>query len=857
MTTTPAADSLTTRTIQAAQWRAVGAIVNVVSQLVVGVLLARALIPADFGLAALAYVVLGFAQLLGGLGLGDAVVQREELTDRHIRTAFTSTVVVGVAMAAATAAAAPVCAAVVGDARVASVLAVMSVGIAIRGSAVVAEALLRRRLDFKCQFLIDTGSYLGGYGGVALTLALQRYGVWSLVWGGIAQTLIASIAQFAVVRHPTRPLLASRELHDLFGFGLGSAVSGCVNYVALNGDYFVIGRWMGAVNLGLYTRAYGLMNLPHTYAARIVSLVMFPAFARVQGDAARLRHGYLLLTRFVAMVAAPGMATLGIVAPHIIRSLYGPQWAGAVAPLQILCVAGYFRAVYHLGGIVVRSVGRVYGEMWLQVIYACAIIGGALVGSRYGISGVAVAVSLAIVFMYVATGRLVLRLTGIPWGVYLSVQLGALVTASTTCGFAVAARLLLERRQESSATITFIVVAAAAIPWTVGLLWTLGEPGFEPLRVLLPSFAVSLAGKLRARQPGGWSARTAKGSVIVERRETIREIRAFSKCRNERLRLPAFLAHYRRLGVNRFFIVDNESSDGSYEYLARQEDVRVHRTAQRFSEARGGTDWMNAMLDEFGVGSWCVTADIDELLVFPGSEEASLRTFIEYCDHNGYEALSCLLLDLYPERLSACRYHSGDDLLEAAPFYDAGPYRKSPTDLCPGVVIRGGVRERVFYAGLRSRRAGARAWDALLEQLAHRSFMFRDASALRARRQRDPPCLTKVPVIRWDRESKYLSSHWITPKVLAPDTGILLHFKLLQDFHERAVTEAARGEHYEGASEYRRYAERLASDPDLELVYEGSVRFKGTSQLVGLGLMHDSAGWVATRNERRLRATQE
>jgi hypothetical protein len=145
----------------------------------------------------------------------------------------------------------------------------------------------------------------------------------------------------------------------------------------------------------------------------------------------------------------------------------------------------------------------------------------------------------------------------------------------------------------------------------------------------------------------------------------------------------------------------------------------------------------------------------------------------------------------------------------------------------------------------------------LLEQLAHRSFTFRDASALRARRQRDPPCLTKVPVVRWDRESKYLSSHWITPKVLAPDTGILLHFKLLQDFHERAVTEAARGEHYEGASEYRRYAERLASDPDLELVYEGSVRFKGTSQLVGLGLMHDSAGWVATRNERRLRATQE
>ena len=80
------------------------------------------------------------------------------------------------------------------------------------------------------------------------------------------------------MRHPVRPLLATSELQELLGFGFGAAVSGCVSYVALNADYFVVGRSMGAVNLGLYTRAYGLMKLPHTYAASVllagVSFVM-------------------------------------------------------------------------------------------------------------------------------------------------------------------------------------------------------------------------------------------------------------------------------------------------------------------------------------------------------------------------------------------------------------------------------------------------------------------------------------------------------------------------------------------------------------------------------------------------------
>ena len=484
---TPAADSLTTRTTRAIQWRFAGTFVGAASQLLVGALLARLLTPADFGVTALAYVALGLAQSIADLGLGSAIVRRAVVTDRHMRSAFTCSVIAGLSIAAVIAAAAPLGAAAMHESTVTPVLRLLSLGIALRASAVVADALLRRQLDFRRAFFIDATSYALGFGGVAVSLALHGYGVWSLVMGSLVQTLTASIAQLAVVRHPVRPLLARRELGDLLGFGFPAAASGCVNYMALNGDYFVVGRLMGAVNLGLYSRAYGLMSLPQTYAAAVMSSVMFPAIAHVQREPARVRSGFLIVTRLTAMIAAPAMVTLAVVAPYLVRCLYGSQWSGTVMPLQILSIAGYFRALYHLGGIVAQAVGRVYGELWRQLAYAALVVGGTVLGSRHGLPGVAIGVSVAILFMFVATGHLALSATSTPWRSYLRVQLEALVTAVVAGGVALCVRLLLEAVRASNTVITIAVLAAAAVPWSVGMLWTLSMPELGPMRLSLPS----------------------------------------------------------------------------------------------------------------------------------------------------------------------------------------------------------------------------------------------------------------------------------------------------------------------------------------------------------------------------------
>ena len=332
------------------------------------------------------------------------------------------------------------------------------------------------------------------------------------------------------------------------------------------------------------------------------------------------------------------------------------------------------------------------------------------------------------------------------------------------------------------------------------------------------------------------------------------EIRLFSKLRNERLRLPAFLKHYRELGVDRFFIVDNGSSDGSTEYLLAQKDVHVFRTHGSFRDARGGTEWLNALLVQFGLGAWCITVDIDELLWFPGSDTANLHRLTRYFDSKGYQAFACLLLDLYPDGPLRCfSYAPEEDLLTAVPYFDAGPYVKIPGSKrqsqrqCPGFVIQGGVRQRVFYPEVGDNLWWKVRWT-LFNRFACRLPLLGKLSMVRRYQAKTSPNLTKVPLVRWDSESRYLAAnHYVTPKVLAPESGVLLHFKFLQDFHEKAVQEAARGEYAGGGTEYKRYSMKLKADPDLSLMYEGSIRLKDCAQLVEMGLMHDSDAWERSR----------
>jgi glycosyltransferase involved in cell wall biosynthesis len=282
--------------------------------------------------------------------------------------------------------------------------------------------------------------------------------------------------------------------------------------------------------------------------------------------------------------------------------------------------------------------------------------------------------------------------------------------------------------------------------------------------------------------------------------------------RNEALRLPATLSHYRAIGVDRFLIVDNDSDDGSRELLEREPDVHLFATSDSFAASGCGVDWIHAVLGAFAEGHWVVTADADELFIYPHYETVDLPRFCRFLDGQGARGVFCLMLDMYSDRpLAQTTLAPGGSLIEACPFFDRGPYRLYEHSVFPYRMAFGGPRERLF----RERFGGSRR----------------------------PPQVSKIPLVRWDAATRYLANaHHMTPIPLAQTTGVLLHFKFLSDFAERVELEAARGQHFAGAREYRDYRDILRGGLT-SLMADVSVRFQDSAQLVAMTLMQTSPAY--------------
>ena len=329
-------DTLSRRAFTGGQWRVASLGVQGVLHLVVGVVLARLLLPADFGLAALALIVIGFATMVGDVGVGAAVMQRLVVTTAHLRVAFTLSVLAGVVIAGALFGIAPLIAILAKSPAVTPVLRVQSIVFIATGVGTVARALLQRRLDFRRLFAVDLISYLLGYALIAIGGALLGFGVWSLVFGSLVQSWLASVLSAVSARAPVKPLIAKQEMRDLLGFGVGVTVNGVIAYVGRNGDNFLVGRFLGTTALGLYSRAFNFMMLPINYLTSVIPTILIPAFAEIQLDKARVGRGYLMGVQTAALITAPVMVWIIVSAPHshhrrVRRALGGRRAAAAAA----------------------------------------------------------------------------------------------------------------------------------------------------------------------------------------------------------------------------------------------------------------------------------------------------------------------------------------------------------------------------------------------------------------------------------------------------------------------------------------------------------------------------------------------
>jgi len=279
--------------------------------------------------------------------------------------------------------------------------------------------------------------------------------------------------------------------------------------------------------------------------------------------------------------------------------------------------------------------------------------------------------------------------------------------------------------------------------------------------------------------------------------------------RNEIVRVASTLNHHRALGVAAFLVVDNGSSDGTREYLAAQPDVCLWSTDRSFGESNFGTEWRNAILDAHAAGRWVLYVDADELFIYPGFETRPLPVFCRFLDGAGARIVFAVMLDMYSDKpLAETAHPPGGSLIETCPFFDRRPYSMTAFERFPGMQIRGGVRQRL----------------------------------LRERLGREGPLVSKTPLVRWSDGVRFADAHYVTMAPVADVTGALLHFKFLSDFHAKAEAEAARGEHWNNASEYRAYL-ALMQTGLTTLMSDVSARYEDSAQLVRMNLMRTSEGW--------------
>lgn len=388
----PHPSSLGVRTLGGFGWSSFTVVIKALLTLLVLVVLSRLLTPNDFGLIGIVWILMELVTRFSQTGIGHALVQRRDLNDRYIEIAGTLSVSLGVAVAVVIWLAAPHVGRFFDEPTITTLLQVLCIAFVIGGVGVVPEHLLRRNLCFRQLMVADILSYVVGYGLTATILALEGLGVWALVCAEVVRVLTRTLITSLYCPPSLRPRFTVHETANLIFCGTGYSILQMCDFIVRTGGSFIVARWLGATSLGYYTRADRLASLPFQYLGGNLFEVAFPAMAQHQQRISRLGAVYLHGIEILLLVVLPVTILMFGVAPRMVNVVLGGQWDDTVPIVQILTLSLPFQTSGILSVAVVRASGAIYRETWRYGLHAFMVVFGAWFGSRWGLTGVAIAI---------------------------------------------------------------------------------------------------------------------------------------------------------------------------------------------------------------------------------------------------------------------------------------------------------------------------------------------------------------------------------------------------------------------------------------------------------------------------------
>jgi teichuronic acid exporter len=388
--------------------------------------IARLLHPGDYGLVGMALVFMELVQIVNQFGLHAAIVQNRTLDEDHLARLGGLGVLIAVSLFLVSCAFAVPVALFYDEPAVRNIVIVLSVKLIIDSFGMLPRALLARELKFGILAWTE-GLSAVAMAGVTLACAYLDNGYWSLVIGVLAGSVLTTV--LSIIVRPHRLSLPRRwhELRASVRFGRDVLVSSIAWYAFSNADFVIVGRLFDKTAFGLYTFAWNVASVPVEKVSALVGSVTPGVFSAVQRDLAGFRRYFVSITEALALITMPLAIGLSLVADDFVRVVVGERWMGAVFPLRVLALLGGFRSLTTLLSQVMVATGNPHLSRRCSLITASVLPLCFLIGSRWGLTGVAAGWLVGFPITVVAFDyRYALRLIGLPGIDYLRVLWPAL-----------------------------------------------------------------------------------------------------------------------------------------------------------------------------------------------------------------------------------------------------------------------------------------------------------------------------------------------------------------------------------------------------------------------------------------------
>jgi len=384
------------------------------STLVMTVVVARVLDPAEFGLFALALLVVNLFDYVKDLGVAPALVQNRRPWAALAPTGMTLSVAFGIGVSALLAATAELTAGALKHPELAPMIRLLAIGLALNALSTVPAAYLRRSMDFRARLIPESAAALTKTV-LTIALAFAGFGVWSLVYGQLAAMAVMMPLYWMVSRQVPR-LGHDRAIGvELLRFGIPVTAVTLLAYAIYNVDYLAVGTRLGAEDLGLYTLAYRIPELLVLNLCIVVSDVLFSALSGMQDDREELGRHYLEALSVVMALTAPVGIGLAVAAQPLVATLYGDRYAGSAPILAVIALyTVLYSASFHAGDVF-KAVGRPGLLTAVNAAKLILLIGPAWWAAGHSATLVAVMLLAVEAVHFVLRMAVLHRLMGVRW----------------------------------------------------------------------------------------------------------------------------------------------------------------------------------------------------------------------------------------------------------------------------------------------------------------------------------------------------------------------------------------------------------------------------------------------------------